>query len=612
MTHPCVLLAMLGVLTLSAPVARAGSASEAKELNLRLSVESLDGDVSQKVRLAHRLIRERNYEAASALLEMLYEQDKESSVVLNLLLNCYDHLGYSVKSETLTRRLVERHPENYTYRIRLAEVLAKQGKLEEAEAAYGDAVSLYPNGDVSPYRVILKSMISHNFEVTASALIDTARERFADSSLFALERGTILEKQNEYRQAALEFFVVLDDTGKVAGNAEKRLLLLLNYPESSAEVEQALLVQTDKVVNVRAAKVLSSFYLKAEQFEQAFDFAVLQDSLEGQMGTSLLHFMRSCRERKLYHQAARMAEYILSRYHNHPIIAETYFLYADALVQLGRFDEAIATYDSIAATFPRTQDKAEALYRIGDIYLNNLNDYPRALTILDSVVVHYQAGVGYLSAKLAISYCHLREGRLDRAKTSFEDMLQGRLNEGMKEEVEYNLALLLFFEKKFDSSKVAFRKLLVDYPRGFYVNDVVQLLLLFEEGGGAPKLLYDFSNALLFEQMRLPDSMTAKLLLIAHDPNKALADIALYKLAMLSLDRSDPATAIEYIDQLAAGFPESYYLPYGLKTKADIYVARPDGIEQAKSMYRHLLENYPNYPFISEVRKKMHQLEGGA
>ncbi|MFQ6007860.1 MAG: tetratricopeptide repeat protein [Candidatus Zixiibacteriota bacterium] len=585
---------------------------QSKQTDLHISLKYQQGEANQKAYLARKLMRQRNYEAASALFEELYEQDRDNPSIMNQLLSCYEQLGYVVKAEELARRFVEHHPQNVTYRVKLAEVLVKQGRMEDAEASYREAILLLQQGSISTYQMVLRSLQKHSFETTALALIDTVRLKRHDSTLFALERGTILEQQNRYRDAALEFFAVLDDTGRRVNDAENRLLSLLEFPESSAEVEQALLEQTGRTVNSSAAKILTTFYLQTEQFDRALDFVVLRDSLEGQTGRPLVNFLRSCRERKQYQQAARIAEYILSRYQGQPILGETYFLYADVLVQLGRYEEAIAMYDSLFVLSPRTQDKAEALYLIGNIYLNHLHDYSQALSIFDSVVNYYQAGVGYLNAKLSIPYCYLRQGKLDEARTGFEKVLQGPLNESIQEEVEYHLALLLFFEKKFDSTKTALRKLLVDHPRGFYVNDAVQLLMVLEEATGASELLYDFSNALLFRQRHMLDSVEAKLLLIVHNWNKSLADVALYKLALLSIERADSAKAAEYVDQLAAEFPESYYLPYGLKTKADMLMTQPDGVQEARTIYHHLLEHYPNYPFISEVREKMRQLEGEA
>jgi tetratricopeptide (TPR) repeat protein len=602
----------LTILCILAAWAPSAPAKQAEKIGLPISLENPQGEFDQKLLLARKLMREGNYEAASALLEELYEQDQDNPSILNQLLSCYDQLSYLVKAEDLARRFVERYPQNVTYRVKLAEVLVKQGKAEDAEAAYREAITLLQQGSVSSYQIVLQSLIKNSFEAAALTLIDTLRIKRHDSTLFALERGTILEQQNRYRDAALEFFAVLNDTGRQASDAENKLLSLLDYPESSAEVEQTLLEQTGRIVSSRAAKILTSYYLQTEQFDRAIDFAVLQDSLEGHTGTPLLNFLRSCRERKQYQEAARIAEYILSRYQNSSIVGETYFLYADVLVQLGRYEEAIAVYNTIFTLSQRAQDKAEALFLIGNVYLNYLYDYPQALSIFDSVVNYYQAGVGYLNAKLSIPYCYLRQGKLDEARTGFENVRQGPLNESIQEEVEYHLALLQFFEKKFDSTTTALRKLLVDHPRGFYVNDAVQLLMVLEEATGASDLLYDYSNALLFGQRRMPDSVEAKLLLIVHSWNKALADVALYKLTLLSIERADSAKAVEYVDQLAAEFPESYYLPYGLKTKADVFMTRPDGVQEAKTIYHHLLEHYPNYPFISEVREKMRQLEGGA
>jgi tetratricopeptide (TPR) repeat protein len=581
----------------------------------RIAPDNPRGDRDQKLPLVRRLMRAQNYEGASALLEAMYEETPDDPVIVNLLLACYDRLGYMTKSETLARRLVELFPNNVTYRIKLAEALAKQGKDEEAKAAYREALArLHPRNiqNLSAYRMVFRSMMRHEFDDMALALIDSVRSQREDPTRFALERGTILERRNQYRAATGEFFAVLNDSGRVARDAENKLLSLLEYPESSDTVEQTLLELTAADTSSRAARILTSFYLKAERFDRAFEFAVMQDSLEGGNGTMLLNFVHRCQERKLYREAARMAEYILSRYQNQPLANQTYLLYADALTKLGRYDEAIKVYDTLVVLSPRAQDKAEALYLIGDIYLNYLQDYPRALAVFDSVVNNYQAGMGYLNARLAIPFCYLRQGKLTRARSAFSDMLQRRLNNNIKEEVEYYLALLLFFEKKFDSSRVALRKLLVDHPRGFYVNDAVQLLLVMDEAESAPEVLYDYSNALLFEQRRMPDSVEAKLLRIVQDKNKALADVALYRLALLSMERSDSAKAVAYIDQLSKEFSDSYYLPYGLKIKADILVAHPEEVGKAKEIYRLLLEKYPNYPFISNVRERMRQLEGSA
>ncbi len=566
----------------------------------------------QKINLARRLMRDRAHLAASAILEQLYEENEANPVVINLLLNCYEHLGYAGKAEIISRRQVERHPGNVTYRLRLAEAVARQSRLDEARSIYRETLALLPDSNQDQCRLVVRSLIDNGLEDEALAVIDSARTRLGDPRVFAFARGEVLERQRKYRLAALEFCVVLPDSGGTGIEAEKKLQALLEYPESSKEAEQVLLELMNSEANVRAASVLLTYYLKVQRFDRAFEFAVVRDSLQDLQGAFLLSYIRDCRERAQYREAVRMAQYVLGRRSDNPIIGETYFVYADALVHLGRYQHAVAVYDSIFTTFPRPEDKAAALYGIGEVYLNHLHDFGQARLYFDSVVNHIQRGHGYIQALLAQPRCRLRQGDLPQARGAFEALLKQRLNGEDREMVEYHLALIRFLEKAYDSSEVALRKLIVDYPRGFYVNDALQMLMLIDRADGAASLLSHFSSALLFEQMWQPDSVAAKLELLASDSNRALADVALYRLAILELDLADSTAAIGFIEQLEQQFPESYYIPYGLKTKADVFLSRTGKREEAQAIYRRLLEEFPDYPFISEVRQTVRALEGEA
>ncbi|MEW5993493.1 MAG: tetratricopeptide repeat protein, partial [Candidatus Zixiibacteriota bacterium] len=321
----------------------------------------------QKLNLARRLIRDKAYLSASAILEQLYEENDSDVVVINLLLNCYDHLGYAAKTELVARRMIEHQPEHPGYHIRLAEALARQSRPDEARAEYRQCLALTPDSNLNQHQAVLQSMMTNGFEDEALKHIDSLREHTSDKRLFALERGALLEQSRQYSEAAREFFAVLSDSGSTVANAEKKLQALLEYPNTSQEIEQTLLTLMRDSANARAASLLSGFYLKSERFDQAFDYAVIRDSLQNLNGAVLLSYVRDCRERKLYEQVIRMAGYIISHYPENPIAGETYFLYADALVELGRPDQAKAVYDTIYASFPRLEDKAAALYNIANI-----------------------------------------------------------------------------------------------------------------------------------------------------------------------------------------------------------------------------------------------------
>lgn len=210
---------------------------------------------------------------------------------------------------------------------------------------------------------------------------------------------------------------------------------------------------------------------------------------------------------------------------------------------------------------------------------------------------------------MARGYCYLRMGNRLKAGEAFDSLSHQRLNQDIAEEVRYNLAMIGFFSGTYDSAKVALRKLMVDYPRGLWVNDVIQLLIVMGDAEETPLLLDDFTAAVEFEYRKMPDSSRTRLKSLVENPDTTLADVALHRLIRLDLEQSDSTAALANIDLMAERFPESYYLPYALKVKADMLIANTVSFEEARTIYRRLLEEFPNYPFISKVRKSMRELE---
>ncbi len=559
---------------------------------------------------ARQLMRNNNWEAAAAMLELVYEAEPRNQTVINLLKNCYSQLKQYGKSETIIRRQIDQSPQNLNFRLELAETLANQGQLENARDAYRQAQALITTPDFAQYLLLVRSQLSHAMPDDALAVIDSFRKQTKDSLVFALERGSVMESRRDYKTAIKEYLPVLAaDTTMDAIEVERRIVMLLEFPESSREVEAILVAETQQKPRSRAVRLLSDYYIKAHRFDQAFAFATKRDSLEGMKGGSLVYLMRQCYERKLFTEAAKFGEYILSRYSASPMHIETRLIYARSLARLGKTDQAIALFDSVVVLTPRDADKGQAIYEIGEIYFDLLGDYRTALVYFDSVVNRYRMGMSYIQAHRSRPICHLRLGDLPAARSSFEFLRSHPITDDMTEETTFYLGMISFYEGKYDSAETAFRKLMVDHPTGFYVNDALQLVMVLTEAKDAPELLRDYGEALFTQERRQLDSTRTWFDRIARAENPALADVALYRLTLLNVQMGDSAAALESINRLDSGFPDSYYRPYGLKLKADMLMDKIESRDTARAIYRTLLEQFPNYPFASDVRKRLKQLE---
>ena len=572
-----------------------------------IGIEPTEAD---KIALARRLMSARRFQEATDLLEMSYEAEPDNSLIRNLLKNCYEQLQQYDKAVMLARRIVEKEPHSDGHLLYLAELLVKLDLHAEAMEVYDKVAEM--NRDLDPIRslILIGSLVRSHLDDRALEQIDEARQQHNDPGLFSLERGAILERRRQYRQAAREYLpLLLEDTTSNADRAERKLTALLRFEESAGSAEGILTRVADSTSSLRIMRLLADHYLRGNQLEEAFAYTLRQDSLEGLSGYPLIDFMRRCHERKRWPQVVRMADIILTQYPRSGFEAEVSFEYAGALARLGRAEEAIAVYDRLFRRSPHGSIKAGALYGIGVIHLEFLDDIGAALVYFDSVVNHYPHGENYIYARRTIPRCYLRQRRLDQAREKYRELQEAGLPEVLSEEVAFFLGLVDFFDRQYDSAETALRKLMVDYPQGFFVNDALRLIMAVDEAGDSKAVLDDYAAARYHEFCELDDSAAVKLYAIADAEAGVLGDVALYRLIGLELLKADSAAALRVIDRLAEEHPESYYRPWGLKIKADIKAEADSARQEAGDLYRQLLEDYPEYPFAREVREKLRRLE---
>ncbi len=560
----------------------------------------------EKTQVVRQLMAREDFEGAAALLETLHTEKPDDELYYNLLRTCYDRLQVDAKLIRLVEQRVTNHPDVFQHRLELAQAFLGADDHSAASENFRSALPVAKN-DIDRLAVV-EGMIAANLSDEALVLIDSLVEVVEVPIPFLLHRGALLEKKKDYAGAAREYLAIIGDTSKLASNAERKILDLLRFEESSPIVEKTLMGQIDSINSVRALMVLASHYRSAGDFSHAFDLALRQDQLEGSSGRALAQYMRSCRDQRQLEEAARTGNYLIASYPESSERMRVLLLLADVQVQLGQFPEAIACYDTVVMTTSLARDKSTALYEIGTIYLEHLDNPRRAEEYYDSVCTHFASGMGFGLALQRRPHCPLRLGELDRATTEFTRLRDHRLSEEAAEEINYFLALIDFCGGQFDSAAVAFQRIMVDYPRGFYVNDALELQMIIDKAAGDDSLLISYAEAVLYQVRGMSDSAVASLSLVADAPNKVLADVALYRMTELSLQQTDTTAALATVERLEQEAPDSYYLPYGLKIKADVLYLDEHTQATAREIYLLLLEQFADYPFGSEVRERLRLL----
>ncbi len=568
-----------------------------------VQVQEVDQVLRKKIMFARKLISERNYEGAVRFLEVLYETEQTNPIVLNLLKQCYSQLKLNFKLEELIKKQIESSPSNIGFRLSLAELAAQQGKTDEAMKHYKKAVSLIDGINRVRYQLVIQSMLNNKLESEAEKYIIVWRKKTSDSNLLGEQMGKIYKQKKEYKKALDEYYPLLADTSRIGNNVEKEIVGLLLFEDSAPITEKYLLKRSQKDFNIRAVKILSMHYIRTGQLDKSFAFTKLRDSLSEKNGNSLISYMQTCKREKLYDESIRMGNYLLSQYEQPAIRNRARFLMADAYTHKGEYDKSLQTYSMIFETTKSEREKADVLYYQAKVYQDYLGEIDTALIYFDSLTTNYKLGMSYMNALVEIPYCYVQKGDIAKAKAIYLSYESKRFHVDIKEKIYFQLAQTLFLENNIDLCKTLLSKLLINYPTGFYVNDALSLLKIIQTGSEAPLVLKDYASALLYEIQNKYDSQVIVFDKIARNQSKVLADFALFKISEILLSQNDSLKALEYINQMEENFSDSYYFPYSLKEKADILRVQSKKADEAYKIYRRLLKEFPNYPFISKVRK---------
>jgi len=568
--------------------------------------QQTDDDLS----MARQLMARGAFISAASYLEDLYAQDPTRRETVNLLLNCYFELKAYSKAELLLQRMLGQFPFEYQYHSDLLGLYLNTGVDSTVDLQINNILDKFP-GNPDIHRDIINRLIDYGFNDKALDMIKSGREKFSDRMLFAMERAALFENRGEYNNAVMEYYSAVSSDTLLKGSADRKLASLIRYPGAVDEVIRALGSILDSLPNdLYALKVLQEAFVRSERLEDAFDISVRLDSLTNSAGRELYRYLRNCHQRQLSDQVIKTAEYLDLRDSVGNEISQYRFFYGEALLAVNRTDEAINVYREIIREYPMTRDKAKATLAIANAYRYNLRDYESARVYYDSASFAYNFSPVRFAAWLETARLFVIGGHLDSAETAFSEILiDGDIDE-RRELISYNLAMIDFYGKKFDDADLAFRKIIADFPRGYYTNNaLINSLIIREAQQSFPGALDFFAGAAFYNARLMPDSVEITYRNILKLGQTSLTGLTMLHLAEHYCGHNDTLAALDIIDKMSVDYSDDYFYPYTLKLKGEIFtrdIARKD---EAAAIYRDLLQNYDNYPFTGEIREALQNIE---
>ena len=551
-----------------------------------------------------RMMRLGDYEGAAAVLETIFEKDPQNLEVKNLLATCYEQAkNYSKMLLFLKSRLATEPPGYPLYRS-IGRAYVLMGFPDSAQSFFYAAAKSAPGNDraFNSIAEIYHKFGHYRFE---SEFIDSARVLAGNPTLMADQMGDALAAQRHFGAATLEYLTYMEQDTLAAKIATERLEAMMRFPESADTVMTILSdrIRTQKE-NQRLLNTYGRLLMDQDRFEEAFEFFKELDDLEGGQGSSIVYFIRECNRNEKYDYTISGGQFFLDTRPESSLRNSVHFAMADALIATGKYDNALALLETIVNDQRRPANRAEAMLKVGLLYKDYLGDFGRARENLSRVIKDFNLGMFDTQAHLGLADVAVKEGEFDSAISHYEIVQERDLPVELKEKIEFSLAEIYLFQENYKEATERYRQIISRYPRGFYVNDAIQYALIIGEAlDEAPDHIDLFAEAEYFRYCDRSDSLEYYLTKICRVGIPSLAPISYLRLAQMYRIQARTEEALASVDSLVTLYPASYYYPYGLKIKADIYLESDNGRDEAFVLYRELLEKFSTYPFAAEIRE---------
>ena len=564
------------------------------------------------VDLARELIRAGRVDEALKLIDQLmdvYGDTRELATLLKeayLATKEYDKVVEMIKSD------LARDPKNWMLYCELANVYLKTEREEEAKLNLNQAIQLAPDRKQTYKEVALVYLRNGR----TSEAIDTyrlARMKMGDPALFSFDLANLYEALLDYKQAVGEYFLFMGEDSTKFDLVEDRINRLIQTDENLDEIELALSQRIEKNPQDKySQKLFGDLLFRRRNLSDAFEVYKTVDKLFGTNGRFILKFIKMCHNKEYFDQAVQASLYLLSARPPRQLGVSAKLYIARSYEGLEKFTDAIGTYQEIISNYQKLfpHEIALSYFRIGEINLFYLLEPDEAFSYFQNVVFNYQDSDQYPDALVRLGDCKMVKGVLDSARTLFLNALKDPKAESKEEEIGFKLIEIEFYSGNFEEALEGYNQVVVNFPKGLYVNNSLERILVISENQELDRyLLSVFAGAMLDKLQAKAESALSKLDKIISAKSEKLSDLAQLEKAKIYKEEKKFSLSLKALNELLERYPESFFCPQAQKLIGDVYHYHLNDKTKAIQAYQKLLKDYDRSVYVDEVRDKLRELK---
>ena len=580
--HPlCALLLLAGVVC---------SASEADQVELRRRIQLLE--------------KGGNYAAAVPFYQQLHQLAPGDSIVVHGLARALDASEQYQQVVDLFEPWLGHHPDDLQARLRLGD--AHHG-LDHDDRALKTWRQALEGGPMTPERYLQISdrcQAAGLYAEAARILLD-GRAVLHQDRLFDWELAQLYLRQKDYSRAVDAYLLALQQHPKRYPVAERRLLQLMDAPSAGAEILKALKAALSSATDpLQAAMLASSCALEGGEAEEGYQIlATLIDQSEAV--DLLFQYASRCEGKGDFEVAARAYALFAEKSPDSPYLFQAKLRQAAIAANQRDYPRAIVLYRQLSHTYPDHPEVLEAIFQLGHLQLEELDDPEAARASFQAVLQASRRDQWTYKALELLAEIALRQDDFEEAHEQLEKLQFWSSRSAYL--ARFRQAELLYFQLDFGQATKILEELLAEDSGHELANDALVLLLRCEElQDQTPAFEYFVRAQLLERQQRSAKAIEPWNWLTAQAP-PTIRELSLLTRARIREERRESQTALTLYQQLIDQHPQGRYALAARIGAARLYESQDDLVGALK-VYETALLSAPDDARVPEIRRHIQRL----
>ena len=566
----------------------------------------------EKFKLAESYEKVGDMKNASRLFLELYTLNKHNDKNFDAVVRTY-------KAQSLFSELLPIIEDNMKIRqissvyALYGETLWKLGKPNEANKAWNDALELNPENDKC-YSDVANSQIGCKQYEKAIATLLKARNTLKVKNIYADELSQLYTMTGNYKLASEEV-LALYETSRNISVAQGRITAFLGNKEAKEYISSQLSERSGSSNDPEYKKLYAWFLRGMGKHEEAFEVYKKIDAMQNTRGMEILNFANTSQKDGQYDIAIKAYEYIIDRGKTSPYVMNALFGIARSLELKSQTKNKITKevvlgiierYRTIAKDFAMTPTADDALFRMANLYSEQLQDFTSAKKVLNELIAKSPKKPITASALNLLGDIYFMEDNLSEAENCYKKIAVTYKPYAPNEynSALYKLTELEYFSGEIDSSQVHFGLLSLNSGTDI-ANDAFEKVVIMEDNKTLTLALQVFAKAEQFEKQKKFDEAIAKYNeTISTADGSDLAERSFLKIARIEFNLNRYLDCRKTCDSLMSKYPKTIYGDYAAYFVGNCYMAE-NNKEQALKIFTEYLAKYPRSIYLDEIRVKI-------